>query len=88
VVASLWKVGDEPTRVLMGRFYENLWRRGHPPGEALREAQLQMLREGRRLLREAGQRGLEPLEKGQAGDGGDRLPPYYWAAFVLSTDRP
>src|SRR5512135_3798916 len=44
VVASLWSVGDEPTRVLMGRFYDNLWRKGLTPRAALREAQLYMLR--------------------------------------------
>jgi CHAT domain-containing protein len=67
VVASLWKVDDERTRALMARFYENLWRKGMRPSQALREAQLAILR----------------------GDGaeGDRVPPFYWAAFVLSTDR-
>jgi CHAT domain-containing protein len=78
VVASLWKVGDEPTRLLMARFYENLWRKGQRPAQALREAQLSMLGGdlGRGLTREP------------EGPKSDRLPPYYWAAFVLSTDRP
>jgi CHAT domain-containing protein/Tfp pilus assembly protein PilF len=79
VVASLWKIGDEPTRGLMTRFYENLWRKGQPPAQALREAQLSMLR---------GDLGRGGLTRKTEKSNADRLPPYYWAAFVLSTDRP
>jgi CHAT domain-containing protein len=78
VVASLWKVGDKPTRALMARFYEDLWRQGLAPAAALREGQLAMLRGDL-------ERGLTPVEPGPKSD---RLPPFYWAAFVLSTDLP
>lgn len=47
VLASLWDVRDRSTAELMRRFYEALLRRGRPPGAALREAQLSMLRDPR-----------------------------------------
>jgi CHAT domain-containing protein len=46
VVSSLWTVPDEPTSLLMQRFYDNLWRRRMSKIEALREAQIWMLSGG------------------------------------------
>jgi CHAT domain-containing protein len=71
-VTSLWKVDDLRTQQLMSRFYENLWKKKLGKVEALREAQLWMLRENVRGL---------TLPKGSK-----TLPPRYWAAFVLSGD--
>lgn len=87
VVAGLWKVPDRATQMLMTRFYQNLWEKKLPKLEALRQAQLWLLREGRK---EPGlSRGLESFAEEQPGGGTadtGRLPPYYWAAFVLSGD--
>jgi CHAT domain-containing protein len=77
VVASLWKVDDAATRDLMERFYENLWANEMGTLQALREAQLWM-------LRERGPRGLARVNDKQPQN--KRLPPYFWAAFVLSGD--
>lgn len=44
VVASLWDVPDEQTSLLMKRFYQNLWEENMPRAEALRSAQLEVLR--------------------------------------------
>ena len=45
VVASLWKVGDQSTAELMVRFHRHL-REGSPKDEALRAAQVELLRNG------------------------------------------
>jgi CHAT domain-containing protein/tetratricopeptide (TPR) repeat protein len=45
LVVSLWKVEDRSAAELMKRFYHQLLENGHPPAEALRQAQLSMLGE-------------------------------------------
>jgi len=76
VVASLWKVPDRATQQLMSRFYRNLWEGKMTRLDALRDAQLWMLREGPRAAEADG-----------PGDGGKgRTPPHAWAAFALSGD--
>jgi CHAT domain-containing protein/Tfp pilus assembly protein PilF len=71
VVASLWGVYDLSTGVLMEEFYKE-WttHAGMPKAEALREAQLALLRGG------AG-----GIEKHSAS--GNYAHPYYWAPFIL-----
>ncbi|MEQ8766505.1 MAG: CHAT domain-containing tetratricopeptide repeat protein [Planctomycetota bacterium] len=46
VISSVWSVPDAATQQLMGELYRRMWEEGESPGEALRNAQLQMLRAG------------------------------------------
>jgi CHAT domain-containing protein len=77
VLATLWTIDDEAGRQLMIDFYDNLWGKKMSRVEALRAAQLTMLQEGIK-------RGLDlktwPAEQQR------RVPPFYWAGFVLSGD--
>jgi CHAT domain-containing protein len=79
VIASLWAVDDKATQLLMGEFYRVAWDTDSivSRAEALRRAQLFLLKEGIRGLGKT----AEKLPKGET-----RLPPLYWAAFVLSGD--
>ncbi len=47
VISSLWQVRDDSTQELMERFYENLWLKKRGTLEALRQAQLWMLKRNR-----------------------------------------
>jgi CHAT domain-containing protein/tetratricopeptide (TPR) repeat protein len=98
VVASLWKVDDAATSVLMEQFYTNLWSKKMPKLEALRQAQLAVLND-RGLVKArraelAKHRGIdekpEKLPNGgrvaPANDRVTRSDPTLWAAFILSGD--
>jgi CHAT domain-containing protein/Tfp pilus assembly protein PilF len=87
VIASLWKVDDSASRQLMEQVYENLWQADKPLGklEALRQAQLALLRGGR--PRGPGvQQPVDPEALKRAVPMAGRTPPFYWAAFALSGD--
>jgi CHAT domain-containing protein len=48
VIASLWKVDDAATAALMQNFYRCLLQEGRSPADALRQAQLKIMRQNRR----------------------------------------
>ena len=87
VVASLWKVPDQATSVLMQRYYENLWEKNMSRLDAFRAAQISMFRDQdalrTSLLRDQRSRGLKPAEDANDEAG---VSPFYWAAFVISGD--
>lgn len=89
-VAGLWKVDDLQTMALMKRFYHNLWKEKLPRIDALREAQLWMLREPQPgMLRNGPSRDmrLRPnIVTAPKPETTNRSAPFYWAPFILSGD--
>jgi CHAT domain-containing protein len=86
-LASLWYVSDVGTLGLMTEFYQQL-RTAPIKAEALRQAQLAMLRGEVRLqdgyLVRSGNNQALPLPSELAARGDRNLShPYYWAAFTM-----
>jgi CHAT domain-containing protein/Tfp pilus assembly protein PilF len=74
VVASLWDVADQTTAELMARFHRHL-AAGLAKDEALRAAQIELIRQPVRITMASGQ----ALET-------DASAPFFWAAFELFGD--
>jgi len=74
VMASLWKISDRTTAELMVRFYKHL-KDGLPKDEALRAAQMELIRGPIQVKNEKGE--VETI---------DASAPYYWAAFQIYGD--
>ena len=77
VIASLWSVSDQSTSALMRKFYE-IWttHAGMPKVEALKQAQIALLRE--EVKPEAGH-----VAPGESAPPKSFAHPYYWAPFIL-----
>lgn len=83
-VATLWGIADQSTSQFMSDFYSHL-HAGDAKGEALRQAQLDML-DGKITPQSAGPvRGLNPAgdEPSNQSAPPDYEAPYYWAPFIL-----
>jgi CHAT domain-containing protein/tetratricopeptide (TPR) repeat protein len=82
VVASLWKVSDDSTVELMKAFYRNL--KSMPKSEALRKAQLDLMKSSIRFHLERNSRGIKINYQP------DILikcsHPFFWAPFILVGD--
>jgi CHAT domain-containing protein/tetratricopeptide (TPR) repeat protein len=90
VVASLWTVDDAATQELMTMFYENLWQKKLPSLEAMRQAQLSLLR-GEHNSHPAIRRGPGSVVKSDARNQAkpssarpNRAEPRLWAGWVVS----
>jgi CHAT domain-containing protein len=84
VVASLWKVSDDSTVALMRTFYGNL--REMSKAEALRQAQLALMKSRLSFRSERGGSGITRSPGYQPGVTIDCSHPFFWAPFILVGD--
>jgi len=84
VIASLWMVSDESTVELMRAFYRNL--KSMSKSEALRKAQLDLMKSSIRFHVERGSGGITQSINYQQGMLIECSHPFFWAPFILLGD--
>jgi CHAT domain-containing protein len=84
VIASLWMVSDESTVELMRVFYQNL--KSMSKSEALRKAQLDLMKSSIRLSVERSSRGGAQTTSYPKDMVIECFHPYFWAPFILLGD--
>ena len=86
VLATKWEVNDSGSALLMPRFYR-AWLAGQSKAQALRSAQLSLLKLARAQGEQSTSRGVRLAKSAaQLAENSRRYPyahPYYWAGFVL-----
>lgn len=82
VIATLWPVADDSTRLFMESFYRLRDARGLTKAEALREAQVQMLRADVAAAPVA-ERGMKAATGEPPRPAGRYSHPFFWAPFIL-----
>jgi CHAT domain-containing protein len=91
VIASMWNVDDVATQALMVAFYRNLWKKKLGKLEALRQAQLSMIRNfnpttGRMRSPDLAGKTKKFSTSKNKKPTSRSLSPKYWAVFTLSGD--
>jgi CHAT domain-containing protein len=84
VVASLWKVSDDSTVELMRAFYQNM--RSMPKAEALRKAQLDLMRSRIRFPVAGGSEGMIQSAQNPSEEVIECSHPFFWSPFILLGD--
>ena len=84
VVASLWKVSDDSTVQLMRTFYQNM--RSMLKAEALRKAQMDLMRSTVRFTVTRAGGGIIQPEQKHSEEAIECSHPFFWAPFILLGD--
>ena len=87
VMSTLWQISDSSTAQIMTGFYDGLISRNLDKADALRQAQLAMIRGGWPQAVAVNSSRSMTIVEDRASSASKDLPPnshpYYWAAFIL-----
>ena len=81
-IASLWKVSDNGTSELMQALYKNLSQKNISSSEALRQAQIAMIRSNKKG-NSSDRAGVRIVGALPTNEETQLSHPFYWSAFIL-----